>query len=389
MVSNKTSNRRAVSPIVAVLILIVVAVVGGGAVAVLMGNITSQTSQQASSQAVANKSSSVLNIGGSTTVFPITEAVKGNFTASSGIAINDAQGGSGAGMVGVDQGVLDIGAASSIKAYTDEVAKDPTANLKNYLIGGSGITIIAKGSSANVTFPGGILAGANTCAVMPSDIAKTIFTANGGTFNGHSAYWDLTCNAQGLVTAAVPTTVLSATSVHVYSRSDLPSGTADQWAIWISQSNSAKGDATNFNDGQPGNPNVFTAVDTTNTATEQALGFVDVGFDKTGNNAKDFVMGLQTSKAATGMNANHSPVVGAGQAIKPVEDAVKNSLKGTSQFPGDNTDATTQASRTFYYVTKGSPSASEQAFIDFVRSTSPIVTDAFHNLGYYSIYDFK
>src|SRR5215813_4938310 len=121
---NSKKSRRAVSPIVAVLILIVVAVVGGGAVAVLMGQIGSDTSKQASAGNTALKSSQVINVGGSTTVFPLTEAIKGNFTAKTGIQINDAQGGSGAGMIGVDQGVLDIGAASSVKAYNDEVAKD-------------------------------------------------------------------------------------------------------------------------------------------------------------------------------------------------------------------------------------------------------------------------
>jgi len=61
----------------------------------------------------------------------------------------------------------------------------------------------------------------------------------------------------------------------------------------------------------------------------------------------------------------------------------------TPQFPADNTNQDAQLARTFYYVTKGEPTPTEQSFIDFACGTDPTVTNAFINLGFYPIYSYK
>src|SRR5271154_2786048 len=65
---------HAVSPVVATLVLIVVAIVGAIAVGLIMSRVASDTSNQANVGSVAGGSQGTLLIGGSTTIYPVTQA---------------------------------------------------------------------------------------------------------------------------------------------------------------------------------------------------------------------------------------------------------------------------------------------------------------------------
>src|ERR1700722_7676213 len=144
---------HAVSPVVATLVLIVVAIVGAIAVGLIMSRVASDTSNQANVGNVKGNAQETLTIGGSTTIYPVTQAAIAAFEQQyPGVTVNDAQGGSGAGMEGVTIGALDIGAASSLSAVTSAQTSDSSLNPPVQLvateIGGSGVVVIENGVGA-------------------------------------------------------------------------------------------------------------------------------------------------------------------------------------------------------------------------------------------------
>ena len=389
---NSKKSRRAVSPIVAVLILIVVAVVGGGAVAVLMGQIGSDTSKQASSGATADKASNTITIGGSSTVFPMTEALAPAFTAQTGIKIIDAQGGSGAGMTGVDQGALDIGATSSLSTYQTEAKNHPLDNLQAFEVAGSGLVVIAP--TAGYIHPAAI-----DCTTITKAALTKIYNTGGGAFTVGAC-------TNGIITLADVTITGLATDIQPYHRSD-PSGTEQTFTGYIGVANPAPAGI-----GADGNGGVFTKVST--AAAGKAIGFVDIGFakDNSANVALTNIMGVIDTDAngapnlltATPVKKGASTLAAdtadfPGISTTNIESAIKSALgqlnltSPNAHYPLDATGTNAGLVRTMYYVTKGAPSSIEQKFIDFVRSTDTNsqglgVVDKIHSVGYYSYSEF-
>src|SRR5271154_1168262 len=172
---------RAVSPVVATLVLIVVAIVGAIAVGLIMSRVASDTSNQANVGNVANNAQETLTIGGSTTIYPVTQAAIATFeTQYPGINVQDAQGGSGAGMEGVTIGALNIGAASSLSAVTTAQTSDsslnPPVNLVATEIGASGIVVIANDGAK-----GFLNDGTDACFGITQGALQEIFTYVGET----------------------------------------------------------------------------------------------------------------------------------------------------------------------------------------------------------------
>src|SRR5215470_6616095 len=148
----KTNKRTAVSDVVAVLILIVIAIVGAVAVGLILSNASHSVGGQAANQGNGNSAQTQLLIGGSTTVFPVTELAKGPFESTYHINVIDAQGGSDAGMQGVISGALDIGMASSASATSKAVTYVSNnniqgVNLQFVQLGGSGVVVIEHGTA--------------------------------------------------------------------------------------------------------------------------------------------------------------------------------------------------------------------------------------------------
>ena len=105
-------KQRAVSPVVATLILILVAVAAAAALYLWLvawqGNVTGGIGTP--------NAQSTMTIGGSTSVYPFTEVARVQFQQNnSNIVISDNQGGTGAGMLAVCHGSVDIGASSSLQ----------------------------------------------------------------------------------------------------------------------------------------------------------------------------------------------------------------------------------------------------------------------------------
>jgi flagellin-like protein len=105
-------KQRAVSPVVATLILILVAVAAAAALYLWLvawqGNVTGGIGTPNAQYTVT--------IGGSTSVYPFSEVARVQFQQNnSNIVVSDNQGGTGAGMLAVCHGSVDIGASSSLQ----------------------------------------------------------------------------------------------------------------------------------------------------------------------------------------------------------------------------------------------------------------------------------
>jgi phosphate transport system substrate-binding protein len=394
---------HAVSPVVATLVLIVVAIVGAIAVGLIMSRVASDTSNQANVGNVANNAQETLTIGGSTTIYPVTQAAIANFEAAyPGVSVQDAQGGSGAGMEGVTIGALNIGAASSLSAVTTAQTSDsslnPPVNLVATQIGGSGIVVITNGLGAGKF----LTDGANVCNGIDQAALAKIFNA---ALVGNTGFFTIgvgACAAGapdfGILDAANVAYAASgaAGAIQAVSRSDLPSGTEDTFSSYIGTGSSAP--AAGFAGLQvSGNPGVLTQVQKAPGAANPggSIAFVDLGFAEgaasgiTCATTSGFACGVAIPQVFTNLPAAAVAFTlnaASGASTATIHAAVLaglvNAQKSVDSFP----DATGTLVRTFYYVTNGNPTPTEQDFINFM--TSPNAEAYFTAQGYYPIYSY-
>ena len=379
---------HAVSPVVATLILIVVAIIGAIAVGLIVSNVANNTNKQANNQNA--QAQTTLTIGGSTTVYPVSQSAVAAFEAEyPGVTVQVAQGGSGAGMEGVIIGAINIGEASSYPTASSysasAAAQNPPVNLELTNIGGSGVVMIAGSQLTD---------GVNPCYGVTSAAAKAMFTM--GQFNINAG----ACATNNYLTS---TGVIAGTTWTAVSRSDIPSGTQETFGAWMGFSSSAQdsqgfGSSGAFATGV-GNPGVLAAVE----GNTHYVGFVDIGFAEgaTALKAQAYVPALATGDTAPGTPVDctaatvpPSPSSAgincyslSGESTSKLDNTVKNALSGAGpEFP-DNAAGNNQLARTFWYATLGNPTPVEQDWINFI--TNPGNTAFFTNQGYYSVYQYK
>jgi phosphate transport system substrate-binding protein len=204
-------TKRAVSPVIATLVLIVIAIVGAVGVGLILSSVSTSVGKQANPGQAGKASQQTLLIGGSTTVYPVTEAAKAAFENQYGVTIIDAQGGSDAGMQGVLSGALDIGAASSVGAVTNLENAVLSNSLSNVvvnptLIGGSAVVVIENGPSANGLWTDTGAAGGQECQgvtkaalnFMFGTAGNNIYISAGACTGGAPTYSTLDSTSTGL-----------------------------------------------------------------------------------------------------------------------------------------------------------------------------------------------
>ncbi|MEI6293250.1 MAG: substrate-binding domain-containing protein [Methanomicrobiales archaeon] len=148
----KIDNEAAVSPIVATLVLIVVAVVGAVAVGTIMGTFSSDVSKKTNAGDAADASSNTLLVAGSTTMQPVVQVVAGEYMkAHDGIKVNVQGGGSGAGLSGVYNNIVDVGMYSEDMS---DATKKSYPEIKQYTVGKGAVVVIMKtgASYPTITF---------------------------------------------------------------------------------------------------------------------------------------------------------------------------------------------------------------------------------------------
>jgi phosphate transport system substrate-binding protein len=248
-------DTRAVSPIVATLVLVVVAITGAAGVGSIMGTFSSDVADEAGAGDAKDASSTELLIAGSTTVQPVSELLATAYMAEhQGIKVSVSAGGSTAGKVSVGEGIVDIGAASSLM-NAELKAKYP--NIQEHQIGGSGVVVIMHDSG--------------TVTNAPKDNLYDVYVD--GDFAGI---------AGGITTA--------------YHRAE-SSGTEETFMSWFGKKESDVNASTHLKEAE-GNAGVLAAVQGDSTS----IGFVDHGFAKDATGIK--ILTLYDGKLYTADETN-------------------------------------------------------------------------------------
>ncbi len=185
---------RGVSPVVATLILILIAVAAAAALYLWLvawqGNITGGIGNQ--------QVQATFTIGGSTSVFPFSSAGVSWYEQNhSDVVINDQQGGTGAGMLAVCEGHIDVGAASTPETATGLESADGCSAADNINI--TTIAYDAVDVVINSANPHGLLSiGYDTLTLIydgastttPTLVPTTVDTITTGSGILHAAPWD-------------------------------------------------------------------------------------------------------------------------------------------------------------------------------------------------------
>jgi phosphate transport system substrate-binding protein len=381
---------EAVSPVVATLILILVAVAAAAALYLWLSGwqagITKGIGAPNAQYSIA--------IGGSTTVYPFDQTIVPWFEQNNtNVVVTDNPGGSGAGILAVCAGQVDIGASSRAITPADVAACPALQNAVQTRIGIAAIVpIVSKTNNM------GLLATSS----LPENVLASIYEVNGGgALHVLGAGIPVAGGTWGLAAGAPSGTTCAAGVATCYSLSDIPnnygSGTcvgaaatactyvaASVVGIKIYDRADNSGTEANFagkllgqskcgSDGQlescgitanhaTGNPALLSAV----AADPNALGFNDIGFVTATSGV--FGLGFQNNtqtapvfantasiKLAAG-NSNPAPFAGAYGGWTPLE-----------------------------YITIGNPTGEIQRFIQFAMdpSTNQIACGA---NGYISVY---
>jgi len=400
-----------------------------------VSRVSTSTSNQANVGGAANGSQASLTVGGSTTIYPVTALATAAFEAQYGAQITNSNGGSGAGMQGVIDGDLDIGAASSLSAVYSAVtyvtANSITGvNLQAVQIGGSGVVMIttstgtgAAGAPSLATPGFGFLVDGttfNACTEISQAAALQMYK-DGTFYIGNAACAGSQLGSAGILAAPAAG---EAGPYQTFSRGD-NSGTADTFAGWL-------GTASTYplltSTGEQGNPALLSAVQNCPHTDAGCIGYVDLGYAEgavagsacqagwtTGTPCGVAIPEASTDQTAVGPPATaFDPLVqcagtvigtatlatGASNCFVPptvsttnLHTFVLNALKlfsnanpymnngYTVSYPDANSPSTGLV-KVFYYVTNGTPTPIEQDFISFM--TNPNAQAYFNNNGYFA-----
>jgi flagellin-like protein len=429
MYRRRLDKSRAVSPVVATLILILIAVAAAAALYLWLVSF-----QGGVTKSIGNPGTQcTLEIGGSTTVYPLTQIAITQFEQNnSGISVCAQQGGSTAGILSLCQGQgVDIAASSSYQTAATLSADGCPNNIVQTTIGLDAAVAITDSSNPVITqlngltwkSPSGvadpIANGVITFTPLGQAVTTTepVFSFNQSTLDAiysiastttpippatvyTSANWPTwmgTVPAQGtaptwsnvafpagcLIGQTTPTTTgvacqypASAAPIKVYERSD-NSGTEDGFAtkllgITCGSDHQLQTCDINVNTAT-GNPGMITAVN----SNAASLGFASYGFTtQPGAGVSDGAyLGSPKNLAGTSLGAQDA-------ALLPT---VANTQAGYSATASTSPNSVYAGWRVLEYVTIGTPSGEAEQFINFVSGTQ-VNLELTAATGYVSLY---
>ncbi len=374
------------SPVVATLILILVAVAAAAALSLWLvawqGQVTGTIGQP--------KPLATITIGGSTSVYPFDQVAVQQFEQNnSNIVVSNNQGGTGAGMLAVCSGAVDIGASSSLQTVTGLQTNDgcPSSTVIN-TVAYDAVDVVLPVANPNgiVSMNASILLGLYLTAststpttAMPAYLAASGWTA-GTPVTWHDVPTTAGCLAPGQTlpptgTGGGCTLPTSTSAVVTVERSDTSgteqtftakllgiSGTSQLTSYTALQSNfggcgsdgqlASCGITATF--GENGNPAVIQKV----AATPNSIGFASDGL------ARATTSGVTCQGVASGACGVAFAGVGQTTGVQPslgssgtIANAIKNAGTSATQYAGW---------RPFEWVTTNTPTGEVASLLQYV-----------------------
>lgn len=336
-------------------------------------------------------------------MYPAVAEAATAFNAAECADIFVQQGGSGAGMEGVAEGVLDIGDASSYSAVASGISEYPTANLQAVEAGGTALVFIANFGATSTGLCAGDLVVAITQAALQDLYNPSVANGYGSpTCMEYGATGDYAITA--FTAGAGSSLPLGPTNIAAVSRGDLPSGAEDLACSYLEDVCAATTNNVVALPGltETGDSGVLSEVQ----GHEYTIGFTDIGFAEGSSvtagettAAGVTILALQSSgdttlapNACTSSGSNtldgEDCYALPGTTTRSLNSFIVASLSNTTPSSTNPVypDATsgTGLTRTFWMVTAGSPTAQEQAFLTYIRS--PGSETFWTENGYYSLY---
>jgi flagellin-like protein len=400
---------RAVSPVVATLILILVAVAAAAALYLWLvawqGGVTSGIGSPSAQP--------TLTIGGSTSVYPFDQVAIAQFEQNqSDVVVSNNQGGTGAGMLAVCHGSVDIGTASSLETVSGLQTSDgcpSTTVVTTFAFDAVDLITASNGgpttvattaalgplASMNNTVLTAVYADASTTGtsivLTPAQVAwlGTLWAPGTGAPLWNNVPTQAGCGAaaatlQAALTAHTCLGVNLAGAVDTVSRSDA-SGTTQTFEARLLGATSSTAEAQSFASlgfsgcgsnniladcgmttikTADGNPGVIAAV----AADKNALGYASDGLARAAGSGVDFLafsgagQGCVVGSASEVLDCGVIPTTGTTGTI------AAGVILGGFGPSGQTTTATFgySGTRPFQYVTTTTPTGEAQDFIQFV-----------------------
>ncbi len=334
-------DAKAISPAIAILILIAVATAGAEPLQNLASPNTTVTG--------------TLNITGSTTILPITQAAKVEFNNIYPlVVINPSGGGSDHGRrvaYTTVENLTDIGASSAIWPDTPQVIEGTTVPGRPTVViqaggtpvfetkFGTGLIVVAANLGSSVTTINVV----NTTPCVSNFAAPT----------AKICFKDLKNAYEGNPPA-------SFAGKEVIQRQDA-SGTEETFAKWVGLADPATGQLISNVTGKNGNQGVRDYIN----STQNTIGFVDIGFTKGQVNGANNV--IATMMDGTAANAT---TAGVGKAYDKASISLTSTGKGLA--------------RDLFYYNKDIPQGAMKVYLDWILS--PAGQNVVQKEGFFSIF---
>jgi phosphate transport system substrate-binding protein len=382
-------DERAISPIVATLMLILVAAGAAVGVNVWMKNFSGKATHNISTE----QSGQTLKIGGSSTVWELTEKAlptwKSQYPA---IEIINQEGGSAAGKLAICKGLVDIGAESSPFAATGgqpslttcpdlngDGIKDPGEGIQIFKVGYDGVAMAFKAASCVTDATHGFTS-AQVFALYERNGAgvSTAYPAIGTGTAIAAATTPITW--ADLVTAgscvSLGSGVTGTNNVVLGSRQD-PSGTEDGFCKRVLGQEKTAPYCTNDSYDQLDSSHYSNTCQTLTGTAATAGVCPQLGNDgiRTWLNADahrlSFIGFGSVAESGSGLEAAPLGTTGT-TLVAPSVSSIKGA-GGNAALPGKCSSQAPAgqycATRALEYMTAGTPSATEQLFLDFMTQT--------------------
>jgi phosphate transport system substrate-binding protein len=412
---------RAVSPVIATLVLIVVAIVGAISVGLIMSRVSTDTAGQANVQNAVGNSQQNLLVGGSSPIAPVVEDAIPTIESQEHIQVQYVLSSSSQGLEGLNINALDVAAVASYASLQAGISyassSYPGVNLVSTLVGGSGVVVIENGATGTGSF---LTDGANVCYGITKAALALIYKPSG---TGYFTIDAAACAHGYLDSTGITASVAAATpgAIETVYRSD-NSAIQTVFGTYIGSKPATTGNAY-AGAGESGDAGILSTVQSAPGANNPGgwIGFIDFGYASgaaagvagddadgvsiaqvfssltstgglTGDtfgplDAAPYTTGTYTTPAVTTPTGYPLAILD-GSSATNVSNLILSGLQQStsSVFPDTAAVAGSTLVTTFYFVTNGNPTTTEENFISFFTQSSASSEAFWTSNGFFDLY---